>query len=253
MSYEQARTLGRRTLRLAGILTLAGGVLVLGLLGWRWRASATVGQVTVHGTQHALPDTLRRLAVVDSGATMSNLDLVVVGDRVERHPWVKDVEVGAHWMRRTLAITVTERTPAGLAVDGRGRPSYYLARTGHAMPIPDSTGYDVPLVRGLDAEYRPVGTVAPRSVQQVLSALSDNQADDLVAEIDVQPDSSIDLVTKPLEPYGALTVRLGTGNAEKKLRTLNAFARQALSRTSLNGENTIDEVDLRFAGQIITR
>lgn len=230
-----------------------GLVVALGLFGWRWRANATVGHVAVSGTQNAPPDTVRALATVDSGAVMSELDLVVVGDRVERHPWVKEAEVAAHWMSRTLAISVTERTPAALAVDEDGRPTYYLARSGHAMPLPDSTGHDVPLIRGLDAEFRAVGPLAPASVRRVLGELPQTETEELVAEIDVQPDSSIKLVTTPLPVHGAIVVRLGDERMGEKLRTLHAFARQVLSNTPAETDDTIEEVDLRFAGQVVTR
>lgn len=253
MTSDSTNTFGRRTLRLVGMAALVGGVLVLGLFGWRWRANATVGDVTVSGTTHAPPDTLRRIAAVDSGAVMSELDPAVVGDRVERHPWVKEAEVGPHWMRRTLSIDVTERTPAALAVDGAGRPAFYLDRGGHAMPLPDSTGYDVPLVRGLDAEYRPVGPVAPPSVRRVLAALPETETTELVAEMNARSDSTVTLVTTPLDSQGAVTVRLGRGHVSKKLRTLHAFAQQVLSQGSAESETQIEEVDLRFAGQVVTR
>lgn len=253
MTSDSTRTFGRRTLRLVGVAALVGGVLALGLFGWRWRANATVGEVAVSGTTHAPPDTLRRLAAVDSGAVMSELDLAVVGDRIERHPWVREADVAAHWMRRTLAVTVTERAPAALVMGGEGRPAYYLARSGHAMPLPDSMGYDVPLVRSLDADYRPVGPVAPPSVRRVLTALPKTETGELVAEINVHSDSTVALVTRPLDSHGAMTVRLGRGRVPKKLRTLRAFARQIVSREAAESETPIEEVDLRFAGQVVTR
>lgn len=253
MTSRSANTFGRRTLRLVGIAALMGLVVALGLFGWRWRANATVRHVAVSGTQNAPADTVRHLAAVDSGAVMSELDLVVVGDRVERHPWVKEVEVAAHWMSRTLAISVTERTPAALAVDEEGRPDYYIAQSGHAMPLPDSTGHDVPLVRGLHGKFRPVGPVAPPSVRRVLAALPKTETEEIVAEIDVQPDSSVALVTRPVAPHGPVVVRLGDGDVQKKLRTLRAFARRVLSSPPAKTEDTIEEVDLRFAGQVVTR
>lgn len=255
MSREQASTFGARALRLAGIAVLVAGVGALGWGGWQWTASATVDRVTVRGTQHAPPDTVRRLAQVDSGAVMSEVDPILVADRVARHPWVKTATVTPHWMYGTLAVTVTEQTPAALAVDAQGRPAYYLSPAGHAMPLPDSAGYDVPLVRGLHAEApwtRPDSVAAPPRLRRMLAALPETEAADLVAEIEVRPDDALRLVTTPVGEYDALPVRLGTDDVPGKLRTLRAFVQQVLVQPPAEPPK-IGEIDLRFDGQVVTR
>ncbi|PSQ90297.1 MAG: cell division protein FtsQ, partial [Bacteroidetes bacterium QS_4_64_154] len=218
MTSESANTFTRRILRLAGVALLVAGVGALGVLGWRWRASATVDRVAVTGTQHAPPDSVRRLARVDS----------------------------PHWTYGTLTVAVTERTPAALAVDRLGRPAYYLDRAGYAMPLPDSAGYDVPIVRGLDADApwtRPDSAQSPSSLRRVLAALPDAGVADLVAEIEVRRDESVQLTTAPVGSHDAIPVRLGAGDVSKKLRTLRAFARQVLARRT---DGPIEHIDLRF-------
>ena len=256
MTSESANTFTRRILRLAGIALLAVGVGALGLLGWRWRASATVERVAVTGTQHAPPDTVRRLARVDSGAVMTEVDPILVADRVVRHPWIESATVTPHWMYGTLTIAVTERTPAALAVDPQGGPAYYLDRAGYALPLPDSAGYDVPLVRGLDAEtpwMRPDTVQAPASLQRVLAALPTTDVADLVAEIEVGSDDSVQLVTTPIGGHDAISVRLGTGDVSRKLQTLHAVAQQVLPRPPSEPNAPIEQIDLRFDGQVVTR
>lgn len=256
MTRDQATTFGRRILRFGGIAVLVVGIGALGLLGWRWRASATVERVAVTGTQHAPPDSVRRLAQVDSGAVMIEVDPILVADRVVRHPWIKSATVTPHWMYGTLTIAVTERTPAALAVDPQGRPAYYLDRAGHAMPLPDSAGYDVPLVHGLDTETpwtRPDSVQSPSSLRRVLAALPASDVADLVTEIEVRPDGAVRLVTMPVEGRDAISVRLGTGDMSKKLKTLHAFARQVLSRPPSGPNAPIEQIDLRFDGQVVTR
>lgn len=250
MNLDRAKTYGRLALRLLGVAAVVGGVLALGLLGWQWQASATVSHVSVTGTKHAPADTVRKLARVDSGIVMDEIDPALVADRVERHPWVERADVSKQRVRRTLSIVVTERTPAGLVLDAQGRPAYYLDASGHAMPLPDSTGYDVPLVRGLEAEYHPVRRLAPPSLHQVLSGLSTVGADGLVAEVELQPDSTVRLLTEPVGDHGSLPVQLGSGNATAKLRTLRAFAQQVLAAQP---DAPIAQIDLRFDDQVITR
>jgi cell division protein FtsQ len=250
MNLDRAKTYGWLALRLLGIAAVVGGVLVLGLLGWQWQTTVQVERVAVTGTTHTPADTVRHLTRVDSGAVMETIDAALVADRVTRHPWVERADVTKQRARRTLHVAVTERTPAALSIDAQGDPAYYLDRHGYAMPLPDSAGYDVPLVRGLDAGYHPVRRLAPPSLRDVLSALHTSEADALVAELAVQPDSSVRLVTAPVGAHGALPVRLGTGRIGSKLRRLRAFARQVLATRP---KRPVAEIDLRFEGQIVTR
>lgn len=250
MNLDRIKTYGRLAARLLGLAAVVGAVLAVGLLGWQWQSTVTVRHVAVSGAQHAPVDSVRHLARVDSGTVMERIDGALVADRVSRHPWVETAEITKQRARRTLLVSVKERSPAALVVDGSGQPVYYLDAAGYAMPRVDSTGYDVPLVRGLDAEYHPVRRLAPPSLRAVLDALPATESEALIGELAVQADSSVQLLTVPLADYDPLPVRLGTGNVRSKLRRLDAFSEQVL-RTTPN--KTIGEIDLRFDGQIVTR
>jgi cell division protein FtsQ len=204
----------------------------------------------VRGGQHAPADTVRHLARVDSGTVMETIDAALVADRVRRHPWVQRADVTKQRARRTLQVTVTERIPAALAIDRQGDPVYYLDRHGYAMPIPDSADYDVPLVRGFDAEYQPMRQLAPPSLRRAVGALQETNTESLVAEVVVQPDSSVRFLTAPIGAYDALPVRVGSGNFSAKLQQLRAFTEQVLAHSE---KSEIGEVDLRFDGQVVTR
>lgn len=250
MNLDRAKTYGWLALRLLGLFAVGGGVLALGLLGWQWQSSVTVKKIAVTGVHHTPPDTVRHLARVDSGTVMESIDGALVADRVSRYPWVKRAEITKQRARRTLLVSVSERRPAALVIDAGGAPAYYLDRMGYAMPLPDSADYDVPLVRGLGAEYHPVQPVAPSSVQRVLSALPRAEAEPLVSELSVQPDSSVQLLTVPIGEHGTLPVQLGSDALVSKLRRLRAFAEQVLAGEP---KKNIGEIDLRFDGQIVTR
>jgi len=257
-------TYGRPALRLLGLAAVGGGVLALAWLGWQWKASVTVGNVAVTGVRHAAPDTLRRLARVDSGTVMDSVRTSLVADRVARHPWVRTAAVTKQHTRRTLRVAVTERTPAALVIGEDGRPAYYLDPRGHAMPCagctaaqaegaaPDSTAPNVPLVRGLSAEYHPLDRVAPPRLRAVLSALPATGTAPLVGEVQVRPDSSIHLRTTPVGEHGPMAVRMGDGPVRPQLRRLRAFAEQVLAAPG-PAAGPIAEIDLRFDDQIVTR
>lgn len=243
-------TFGQNTVRLLGGALVVALVAALGVLGWQWRASMTVGSVSVGGTQHAPPDTLRHLARVDSGVTLSSLDAALIADRVERHPWVQEAAVSKQFAWRTLHIEVTERTPAALALSPSGRPAYYLDAAGYAMPLPDTASASVPLVRGLPSDFHPLRQQAPPRLRAILAAVAQSEAEPIVSELAVQPDSTVRLVTTPVGEHGALPVRLAPGDPRPQLRQLRAFATQVLATRP---DAPIAEIDLRYDGQIVTR
>lgn len=250
MNWNRVKTYGRLASRLLGVLAVATGVLALGLQGWQWQSTVPVHQITVSNARHAPADTVRRLARVDSGTVMETIDEGLVADRVARHPWVKGVEITKQRAQRTLQISILERTPAALVISRTGDPTYYLDRQGYAMPLPDSARYDVPLVRGLDADYHPMRQVGSSQLQTVLDALPNTEVDRLLAEIIVAEDGTVQLMTNPIGPHGSLRVQLGSSAIEAKLHRLQAFADQVLASDT---DHTIAEIDLRFDDQIITR
>jgi cell division septal protein FtsQ len=83
MDSDRLKTYGSLALRLLGLLAVGGGVLVVGLLGWQWQSSVTVGQVAVSGVKQAPADTVRHLARVDSGTVMESIDGALIADRVD--------------------------------------------------------------------------------------------------------------------------------------------------------------------------
>ena len=260
-------TFGRRLLRLLGAAVLVAGLGALGWLGWQWHAHTTVARVAVHGAQHAPADTLRRLARVDSGATMRSLAPELLADRVAHHPWVATATVDLQRLSGTVALTVAERTPAALALDSHGRPAFYLDAAGYRLPLVDSLDANVPLVRGLTPNA-PTRRPAPPALQEVLQALaSTGEASTgeaptseatgppapLVSAVEWRRDNTVWLVTRPFAAHGAVRVRLDAENAARQLRHLRAFARHVLAQPLPAGRAPIAEVDLRFDGQIVTR
>lgn len=229
----------------AGVL-----IAILGVLGWQWQAGLKVEAVDVVGARHADPAALRKLARVDTGAVLYDVDPELIADRVQRHPWVESVSV---WRlpTGTLRLGIQERTPAALALDADGAPAYYVDAQGYCMPLVDKSAYDVPLLRGLGEEaYHPVRPVPRETVRSVLKALARSEARNIVSEVAMRPDGEVVLYTRPTTTRGAIKVRLGMDAYSSKLKQLQAFWTQAiLSRP----DTKFMLVDLRFDSQIITR
>jgi len=230
---------------MAGALAL---VVALGVFGWRWQASMRVAAIDLVGAAHAPPDTLRALTRVDTGAVLYDVAPVLVADRVRRHPWVQDASV-MRLPTGTLRISVTERTPAALAMADDGTPAFYVDRHGFCMPLPEGASYDVPLLYGLADAYSPTRPVAHDVVRDVLGALPASDARDLVAELAVQPDSTLRLYTRPTSAHGAIRVEMGQDAIGQKLSRLQAFWTQAVQPRP---DTRFMRIDLRFDNQIVT-
>ncbi len=129
---------------------IGGGlfVTVVGLLGHQvvtgehWE----VDQVAVAGNLQATDAAIRHLADIQPDAHLLAVDLGALAARVERHPWIRHVEV-RRLLPGTLEVVVEEHEPALLLaldrmwlVDADGRP-FKLAR-GEDLDHPVVTGID---------------------------------------------------------------------------------------------------------------
>lgn len=246
----------RRKLR---VLARGAGlvVLVIGLAAaWVWHRTLPLTRIDVVGTEHASPADVAALVGVapDSVAPIPlyGLDVLLLADRAERHPWVYQARL-RRMPTGTLRIAVSERTPVALVLDARGAPHHYLDASGYAMPVPDGADTeDVPLLRGRGVPaYHPTQPVESAGLRELLAALAtaDDDVDAVVSEIEWKA-SGATLITEPVAGRAPLTVRLGaTGHADALTR-LSAFWDQAvLTRPDV----PIRLVDLRFAGQVVTR
>ena len=214
----------------------------------RWRRSRSWARTAPD------PADVARLAGVapDSAAPVAlyGIDIALVADRVRRHPWVREAR-----LRRlptgTLRIAVEEREPVVLVL-ASGVPHHYLDASGYAMPVPEGADMeDVPLLRGAVPEYHPTQPVRSASLRELLSALAtaDEDVDALVSEVEWAA-SGATLLTVPAAGRGALAVRLGRTRHADALTRLAAFWEQAVLTRP---DTPIQLVDLRFAGQVVTR
>ncbi len=237
-------------MRRAGLIGGVVLVAVLGVLGWQWQASVSLDAVTVVGAQHADADELRTLAAIRPDTALYAIDPALISDRVERHPWVETATT-YRLPTGTLRISVAERTPVALALAADGTPAFYLDRQGYGMPLVSGLAADVPLLRGLAAdEYHPVRPIGHGSVRAMMDALASFEAQEIVSELVVRPDSAMELMTRPTTDHGAIRVMLGASDFPTRLHRLNAFWHQAV----LPQPNTaFDRIDLRFDSQIVTR
>lgn len=239
----------RWLLRPLGLIGALGVVLVLAVLGWQWLGGVQLESVYIVGAQRADTAELKKLAAVPPDTALYAIEPTLVADRVQRHPWVEVASV-MRLPTGALRISVSERTPAVLAMGADGRPAFYLDAHGYCMPMTNAAA-NVPLLYGLrESDYRPVQPLEHRTVRDVLAALEATGLRDRVSELTVRADSSIQLYTQPHGPHAPIAVQLGPHPFSKKLKTLHAFWKQAVERQP---GKQFSQIDLRFDGQVVTR
>ncbi len=229
------------------------GLPVLALCGvaWLWLESVRLTRIEIVGARQADPGVLQRLAAIDSGAALFDLDPALIADRVMRHPWVRTASV-TRWPTGTLRIAVEERVPVALQMDAGGRPVRYLDAEGYGMspgrgPVPD-----VPLLYGVQGPAHPMRPLEDKSVRALLAALAELEAPAhaLISEIVRAPDGEFWLYTTPAAGQPSVLVRLGREDFQRQLRRLVAFWQQAVLTQP---HKTFSLIDLRFANQIVVR
>lgn len=221
-----------------------------GFAGWQWLADVTCQQIEIAGAQHAEHDELLTLAQVDTGMVLFDLDPLLLSDRLQRHPWVREAEI-LRLPTGTLAIRITERDPVALVIGPQGELSHYLDRAGFQMPLTREAVYDVPLLHGLRAAYHPVQGLADPLVLSLLDALATApaEADALISELELEGGEAW-VRTPPAGDRGSIRVRLGRDQFAQKLGRLHAFWHQGVLTQP---QQVFSLIDLRFDSQIVTR
>ena len=85
--------------------------------------------IDAQGSEHVSADTIAKLAGVEEGTTLLNVDTSRVETNVKRNPWVKAVNVSRHFPG-TLGISVEERSVFAVVVIGSGSSVWALGNDG---------------------------------------------------------------------------------------------------------------------------
>lgn len=237
------RRLLRRTALGLGLAAAVGGGIYLAL--------RPLVRVEVTGARYTPDGEVVRLAGVREGERLFGIDDALVEDRVARHPWVRRAEA-TRLPTGTLRIAIEERVPVALVLDADGRAEAYLDAAGHAMPARAAEAFNVPLVRGhvLPANFtQPAPLPAVRDLAASLATLSPD-ANALVSDFVVDGRGDVTLLTVAAPGGAPLRVRLGRSGYAPKFDALARFWHRAvLPRPT----RRYAVVDLRFAGQVVTR
>ena len=146
-----------------------------------------------------------------------------------------------------LLLTVTERSPLALLVDGKNR--IYVDAYGVKLPILDGKTLDLPLVYGFDASSGS-DTLNSEEFGQIRNFLLGAKANEFgwvtISEVAYSAEQGV----VALSHENGVKLIFGDNDFETKLRNWKAFYVEVI-RTK--GIQHIQQVDLRFKNQVVTQ
>ncbi|MDA3902589.1 MAG: cell division protein FtsQ/DivIB [Desulfuromusa sp.] len=229
----------------SAVMLLVGGFFVTQLL----LASDLfrIDQVTVQGNNRIAEQQAVALSDIEIGINTFNLDLGLIGRKIEENPWVQQAHVQRIFPRQVV-ISLKERQPVAIINLGY---LYYLDALGEVFKVLDATdnldypiitGFDYDKAQGHDAEYA-------QRLRQIVGLLSDLRKRDLfsldqVSELHHEDGGGLSLFT--LE--GGVKVKLGYADYSKKLDRLERIYAQLQPKLQI-----LDYIDLNVDEKVIVR
>ena len=105
-----------------GAIILAGALALFILSN---TSAFTVSTVETDATQHITADAIAKLAKVDRGVTLLNIDQGVIEQNLKKNPWVESATIEREFPD-TVRIVVTERKAGAIVLMGGGSIAWYL-------------------------------------------------------------------------------------------------------------------------------
>jgi cell division protein FtsQ len=190
---------------------------------------------------------IRELSGVQNGLSMFDLDLKLIGARIEKNPWVATAEV-ERVFPRTVTIKVTEYTPAAIINHGC---LYYVAADGTVFkPLEMGEKINFPLLTGMEQkdilknreETRLLLAGAVRLAESLRSRKAFNL--EKLSEIHIDPMQGYELLTL----RGGVPVKIGFDDFDAKLTRLERIYAELESRLSVT-----QYIDLNAADRVIVK
>jgi cell division septal protein FtsQ len=247
----KSRTRVRRSRRgLSGRAVLAlealGAVLALLVTLWAGYSKVMaseklrVGRVDVRGSRFLSEGEVRELLGPAVGENILGLDIESLKQRLRASPWVADAAV-RRTLPDTLQVQIRERVPLALAELDR---LYLMDGDGTLIDIygPRTSGFDLPIVRGLKGIDDEARADRARRAGALLADLSELAAE--VSEVQVEPSGDLRVVLR-----GAGEVlKLGTPPCKKRFLTFLGLRKDLRDRCP-----GAEYFDLRFRGRIYAK
>jgi cell division protein FtsQ len=252
-SKKQARDwkkIFHRTLRISictgsVALVASGGALLARLLSDA--DFFRIDTLSVAKQQRVSREEILSLSDIRLGMSIFDLDLELIGRKIEENPWIATASV-ARVFPREVSISVTERVPRAVVSLGY---LYYADESGDIFKLlePDDR-LDYPLVTGLDRRYLLDHPQEARRLLKEAMGLLKNLSTrerfnlDDVSELHIDQTDGFELYTY----VGGVPIRMGNGNFIGKLDRLERIYRDLEPRLL-----ALKQIDLNVADRVIVK
>ncbi|NOQ52303.1 MAG: FtsQ-type POTRA domain-containing protein [Desulfuromonadaceae bacterium] len=244
------RKILHRSLRVSVALFSGALILVGGFVAGQLLIASDlfrIDQVNVQGGEGLSHRQIIALSDIQTGMNTFNLDLELIGRKIEGNPWVREARVQRIFPRQ-VAIQIRERKPVAIINLGY---LYYLDDQGEVFKVLDAadqldypiiTGFDYKKIEQRDRQY--AGDL--KAIVELLADLRQREKFKLsqISEIHRETGGSFALFTV----NGAVKVKLGQDNFTEKLDRLERIYAQLQPRLSI-----LDYIDLNVNEKVIVR
>ncbi|MFY0683671.1 MAG: cell division protein FtsQ/DivIB [Balneola sp.] len=211
-----------------------------------WNKNVTVDEVTFSGNTMTDSEELYKTANVPLGIHPDSLDLSGVVNRVEKIDYVKTaipyIEPSGE-----LNIQITERKPIALLIENERK--VYVDSEGIKLPLIDGKSFDLPLVYGFNASANN-DTLNSQAFKQISSFLLDAQRNKFgwitISEVAYNEEEGV----VALSQENGVKLLFGSNDFQTKLENWEAFYTEVIR---VKGIQAMQQVDLRFTNQVVTR
>ncbi len=206
-----------------------------------------VDEVTVQGNRHLRSEQVAVLSDIEKGVNTFELDLDLIGRKIEENPWIQTAQVQRIFPRQVV-IRVTERKPVAIINLGY---LYYLDQRGEIFKVlgaadsldyPVVTGFDYEKAQQHDSEY----AHDLRQIVELLDDIRQRPQFDLKQVSEVHRDKTGDLTLFTLR--GGVRVKLGRGDYKKKIDRLEKIYARLKPKLKI-----LDYIDLNVDEKVIVR
>lgn len=244
------RKLLHRALRI-GVLSCSGALLVVGGFVAVQLLMASdqfrIDQISVSGGRHLSQQQIVALSDIRPGLNTFELDLDLIGRKLEENPWVRRAQVQRVFPRE-VKIGIEERSPVAIINLGL---LYYLDSKGEVFKLLDGADQlDFPVLTGFDAQriaqHEPQVATELTQVVALIADLAQRREFglDQISEIHREPSGSLSLFTL----NGGVKVRLGRNDYRHKLDRLERIYAELKPRLPI-----LDYIDLNVDEKVIVR
>tara|TARA_Y100001935_G_scaffold217449_1_gene189588 strand:- start:24364 stop:25110 length:747 start_codon:yes stop_codon:yes gene_type:complete len=211
-----------------------------------WNKLVRVNEIEVRGTFFTTPEEVIEMAAIPMGVKPDSLDLETVVNRIESLDYVKSV-IPYIEPNGDLDLKISERWPIALLVNGPDE--IYVDRDGVRLPILPGKIRDLPLVYGFSA-IQHSDTLKGKKFEQIrdflLAAKANKFGWSTISEVAFTKEEGV----VALSHENGVKMIFGYNDFPIKLQNWEVFYGEVIAT---KGIQKMQQVDLRFTNQIVTR